>query len=408
MKKILISVLLLSQGIGAALKVDPVSAERVSQFQAELEASQKKRDTHFKWAKWGTGTAIFAGLVWKAHSNYAVDLQAYADAIGKIDGNKQIVNAFLVKDGEEVAELIEKASETKLGRLNSIDWLASLPGGLLAMPAALFKGLKNGVYAVPELILDGVRATPSALSFIAGNGLGLGKDLVKNTAKLAYENAPGALSYAGLGYIATQASKFILPAIPSIGDYFNEVRSIKWCLVKHSNFYNVMINFKNWIAYEIAHGYQSNDTAEIVLCGSHLVLETERILGYMAFVAEALDTSKVGYSFYKKRADACMAALAAETNTLAAEINVLVSVEVTPEQMESFIDILRKRLFRTIIQLENFEVVTSATGMASPYEEDVFDPLKSFIYPEWRLGRPVVQDPNHTFLDDMFAQEEEV
>ncbi len=409
MKKILISVVLLSQGIGAGLKVEPVSAERVSHFQAELTASQMTRDTQFKWAAGAAGTAIIAALIWKGYSDYALGRRDLAKAHINLYRHNRTIKShkkIIAKKARRAREVYDAA---QADRPSNGEWLTSIPGYLWAIPGALYEKVTNGICAVPEVALDGVRATPSTISSIAGGGLGLGKKIIKKTAKLAKKNAPGALAGIGLLYIGKQMSKFILPALPSIGDYFMEVRSIKWCLVKHSDFYNVMINFKNWIAYEIAHNYQAQDTADIVLCGSHLVLETERILGYMAYVTEELDICKTGpgHSFYRKRAEVCMAALAAETNTLAAEINALVSVEVTPEQKEAFIDILRKRLFRIIIQLENFEVVTSAAGMASPYEEDVFGPLKRFIYPEWLLERPTLQDPNHTFLDDLGAMMEE-
>ncbi len=407
MKKLLISIVLLSQGIGAGVKIEPVSLERVAQFQAELDASEKKRDTQFKWAVGGVGAAVLTGFIVKLYRDDVLDLKKAAKAWSNRDKYQKTIKKAkkkLAKKGRKAAQAYNKAQE---GRLDSQEWLASLPGYLWSLPGALFSKIKDGAYAVPELALDAVRATPSTIRSIAGGGVGHGKSFFKDTAKYMWKNAPGYAGMVGLAYLATQAGKFLLPAIPSIGDYFLEVRSIKWCLVKHSDFYNVMVNFKNWIGYEQSHGYQATDTIEITLCGNHLVLEVERILGYMAYVTKALDADVVGYSFYEKRAEACMNALTTEANALADEINVLTTVELEPAQKKAFVELLRKRLFRIVTQLESFEVVTSAADMASPYEEDVFGPLKRFIYPEWNLDRPELQDPNRNILTDIFEQMEQ-
>ena len=137
------------------------------------------------------------------------------------------------------------------------------------------------------------------------------------------------------------------------------------------------------------------------------VLEIERILAYMHYVVDEIDPEIPGYEFYKQRATNCIAGITQEVNTIAKEISAITSMAVTPEGMQAYTIMLRRRLFTILIQLEGFEVVTSAAELANPYEEDIFGPLKRFIYPEWLLEKPPVQDPDRNPLEDIMKALEE-
>jgi hypothetical protein len=178
---------------------------------------------------------------------------------------------------------------------------------------------------------------------------------------------------------------------------------MKWCLVHHSDFYNVVVGFKNWYENEEQFGYARQDMQELALCGSHLVLETERILGYMQFVQGSLLEKVPGYSFYQNRANYCIQRITDEVNTIAAEITKLSQVTLSDEQLKAYIDLLRRRLFNIVVTLESFEVVTSAAGMSSSFEEEIFGPLKRYIYAEWAQDRPELKSSDENPLDEFMT-----
>ncbi len=405
MKKLALSCVLLGQAIVAdtvGTKIPCVSVDNVHLFKQELKAAEQKRDTLFKVGVATVGAAVIGGIIWKSRNNYALYQQHYAEAIANLPENVRKINEF---EQQQVRELEAAREEQKIeDHLSTGEWLSSIPGYLWSLPGAAAGAVGRGVKATPDVIVDGVRATPYAIGSVIGNTWRYSKNLVMRTAKKAYKKAPGWLAYLGIGYFTKEAGQFILPKLPSIGSYFLTLKSMKWCLVEHSDFYNVMVNFKNWIGYEAAHGYNSNDTQEVSLCMRHLVLEMERILGYMFFAMEHITPKITGYKFYQDRAERCIATIETETNTLAAEVQALSRARANPEQMKAFVDRLRRRLFTIISQLEGFEAVTSVVDLSSPYEEDIFGALKRFIYPEWQLERPQVQNPHHSMFDEFLEQ----
>lgn len=214
-----------------------------------------------------------------------------------------------------------------------------------------------------------------------------------------------AASFIGKVWLSNQIGKFIIPAMPSVGDYFLSSRSMKWCLVQYADFYNVVVNYRNWYERCEKSGFVQQDSAELGLCASHLVLEAERILGYIEFVESRLTEKTPGYAFYTQRAAHCKQALSKEVNTIATEAAKLQDITLDGEQLEAYVDLLRRRLFSLVVTLEAFEVVPSAVGLASAFEEDIFGPLKRYIYLEWAQDKPQFTDPSKDNpLEELMAE----
>lgn len=329
-------------------RVADLSDERIAQAKAELTAKERRRNIIYgatKLAFAGLGiygvVSVISGMTERWGAQDALEYQQRADAIDVEKENKEKIEEYeKQKEKEAKKDPVKKKDD---------------PGWFSWAGTGLWNGTKN-----------------------------FGSDM------LGW--APSLLKQLGASYVLGECMRYVFPALPSVENYLLERHSINWCLLRNTQFYFVCVTLMNWVMSVHAQPEELFSKRYLAVTGNQFVIEMEKVLAYMQYATEQLDTKDDCNMVYTELGNLTIEKIAYEVIHLAQEMNTLLEKEeVTTQMKKTLIDSMRRRLAAIITQMEDFQVVTILNEMGSEEEPDLFGPLKDYVFPEWHSVRPEIE-----------------
>ena len=228
-------------------------------------------------------------------------------------------------------------------------------------------------------------------------------DQATDFAKAAGNWLPGIVQ----GFIFHQVTGLVWKQLPAFGEYLEMTPTINWCLFKGTNFTEVLSQYINWYQSLIMNPHRGFNRNEFALCSHQLVTEVEKVVGYMGYVTSLIKPGMENAHILQERAKGSMDSIVEEMIEYVDISNeFLVDDNLTPDMIDGMMLFWQRKIFAILCHLENFEVVTQATGCDDPDDPPRFNKIKKFVAPKWERFAPEPQqpDPEEEMLKNLVSQ----
>lgn len=181
-------------------------------------------------------------------------------------------------------------------------------------------------------------------------------------------------------------------ALPKVGDYLFEGRTIAWCIERRTKLKQAIRDLANWADELVENPCDESIELTCLLSSMNIfVLETEKVVGYMNYITDQLTN---GNERERERALVCMNVIEKLTGNLVTKSNDLITgKEKLTENTRAECALFMKTTLSTLInQMEKFEVVQEAAGYENLDRTGTFDALKALLIPEVKKLRAEVKE----------------